>query len=350
MYCDVCDTYVMKKIGVAVLGYGFMGTTHLRAWKMLDDCSVLYLWGRDKARLEEVATIHGVKPVLNYREILDDERVDVVDVCTPTFTHHRLVLDALEVGKHVLVEKPLALTLNDADEMIRAARKAGRKLMVAHVLRFFPDYMKVKELVDQGALGEIVSARAWRGGPAPEWSPWFLENQNSGGVAVDLAIHDVDFLIWVNGGVPTRVFAKIRNLTHIGRNVHDFALINLTFPSGAVAVVEASWAMPRTFPFTMKLELDGTKGVIQLDNQSPTPMKMWTAARVESFSPEVLPWKPGVHPFPLDPFYREVKHFVDCIREDKKPLTDAEESKKSLATCLAAVESASKGVPVGVMG
>lgn len=337
-------------IGVAVLGYGFMGTTHLAAWKMMEGCSVLGLWGRNRAKLEEAASRYGVEPITELDNILKNDKIEVVDICTPTYTHVELAVRALEAGKHVLVEKPMALNLGEADRMIRAARKNGRKLVVAHVLRFFPEYMRVKELVDGGHLGEITSLRAWRGGPAPEWSPWFMDLEKSGGVAVDLAIHDVDYAIWVNGGLPSRVYAKIVNLVHKEYRVHDFALITLRFPTGSIAVIEANWALPKTYPFTMKLEIDGSKGVVQLDNQTPIPLKMWTGDKVEGFAPETLPWKPGVHPFPLDPFYREIRHFVECIIQDRKPITDGEEARKSLATCLAAVESSEKGAPVTVGG
>jgi len=335
-------------IGVAVLGCGFMGKTHLAVWKMMDECRVVGIWSRNRKTLMETAAHYGVEPFTEFDNILKDDRIDVVDICTPTFTHAEFAVRALEAGKHVLVEKPIALNISDADKMINAANKNSRLLMVAHVLRFFSDYMKMKELVDAGALGEIVSLRAWRGGPAPDWSPWFMNLEESGGVAVDLAIHDVDYAIWVNESTPIRVYAKVGNLKHKKYNIHDFALINLRFPSGSIAVIEANWALPKNYPFTMRLEIVGTRGVATLDNQSSIPLKLWTDNNIEIFAPESLPWRPGVHPFPLDPFYREIRHFVECIKYDKKPMTNGEEAKKSLAVCLAAIESAQKGLPVNM--
>jgi len=340
----------MKKIGVAVCGYGFMGTTHMAAWRMLEDCRVVGLWGRDKSRALDVAARYGVKAYESYSDLLGDRDVEVVDICTPTYTHRKLAVEAMEAGKHVLVEKPMALSLMEADEMISASRRAGVKLMVAHVLRFFPEYMKAKDLLDRGEVGEIAVIRAWRGGPAPEWSPWFMDLGKSGGVTVDLAIHDVDFAVWVNGGMPSEVYAKVANLKHRSHDIHDYALIMLKFPTGSIAFIEANWALPNTYPFTMRLEVDGTKGMIHLDNQSPTPLKLWTGSSVEGFSPETLPWKPGVHPFPIDPFYREIRHFIECVKEDRKPITDGTEARKSLEVCLAAVRSSSEGRPVHLGG
>jgi predicted dehydrogenase len=340
----------MKRIGVAILGYGFMGTTHLAAWKMMDDCRVLGLWGRDKSRLNDVASKYGVRPYESFSQIIDDKDVDVVDICTPTYTHRKLAVEAMEAGKHVIVEKPMALNLEEADDMISTSRRTGVKLMVAHVLRFFPEYMKAKDLIDQGLLGELAVIRAWRGGPAPEWSPWFMDLGKSGGVTVDLAIHDVDFAIWINGCMPSEVYAKVANLVHKSHDIHDYALIALKFPTGCIALLEANWALPKSYPFTMKLEVDGTKGMIHLDNQSPTPLRLWTESGVEGFSPETLPWKPGVHPFPLDPFYREIRHFVECIKEDRMPITDGVEARKSLEICLAAMRSAAENHPIRIGG
>jgi len=335
---------------VAILGYGFMGTTHLAAWRMIDDCTVLGLWGRDRARLNDVASKYGVRAYESFNQIINDKEVDIVDICTPTYTHRKLAVEAMEAGKHVIVEKPMALSLEEADDMISTSRRTGVKLMVAHVLRFFPEYMKTRDLIEQGLLGELAVIRAWRGGPAPEWSPWFMDLRKSGGVTIDLAIHDVDFAIWINKCRPSEVYAKVTNLIHQPYDIHDYALITLRFPTGCIAFIEANWALPKSHPFTMKLEVDGAKGMIHLDNQSPTPLRLWTEAGVEGFSPETLPWKPVLHPFPLDPFYRELRHFVECIREDRNPITDGVEARKSLETCLAAVRSAAENLPIKLGG
>jgi len=334
------------KLGVAVLGYGFMGTTHLSAWKYIEECELKAVMGRTLEKVKKVAEKFGIDAYNNFEELLKRDDIDIIDVCTPTSTHAKYAIASMEAGKHVFLEKPIALSLKDADAMIESAKKNKVKFMVGHVLRFFPEYMKIKELVDQGMVGEPVIARAFRGGPIPEWSPWFLDKSQSGGVAVDLAIHDVDFLMWIFNQRVERVYAKVERLVHKDITAEDYALITLRFEKGGIALVEANWALPKQFPFTMKFEVDGTKGMIVSDNQSPVPVKLITNETTAGFAPETLPWRPAVHPFPIDPFYRELKHFVECIREDKTPMTSGEVARKSLEVCLAALKSAELNAPV----
>jgi len=330
-----------------MVGYGYMGGMHYDALKLIDEARVVGVWGRDPSSTKEFASKRGIKAYASLEEVLKDKEVQIVDVCTPSHTHADFSIRALDAGKHVFVEKPMALSLREADDMIDAVDRSGRKLMVAHVLRFFSDYMRMKEMVDAGAIGDITMGRAFRGGQLPPWTlSWFKDMKKSGGVVLDLSIHDIDFLIWSFNQPVTRVFAKVERLTHRDMTAHDYTLINMRFAGGGIAFVEGSFALPRQFPFTMKMELDGAKGMLQLDNQTPTPAKLFTADTSKGFAPETLHWKPTLHPLPLDPFYREIKHFVDCIVQDKRPLTDAQESRKCLEVCIAALRSAKEGAPV----
>jgi predicted dehydrogenase len=336
------------KLGVAVIGYGFMGTTHISAWRYIDDCEVRAVVGRNLEKAREVAKKYGIDAYNNIDEVLRRRDIDIVDVCTPTSTHASYSVASMSAGKHVFLEKPIALTLKDADAIIDASKKNKVKLMVGHVLRFFPEYMKAKELIDQGMIGEPVIARTFRGGPIPEWSPWFLDKTQSGGVAIDLAIHDVDYLMWIFNKRVERVYAVVKKLVHKEITAEDFALINLRFENGGTALVEANWALPKMYPFTMRFEVDGTNGMITLDNQSPVPVKLITNEIVGGFAPETLPWRPAVHPFPVDPFYRELKHFVESIKHDKTPMTDGEVARRCLEVCIAALKSAELNAPVNL--
>jgi UDP-N-acetylglucosamine 3-dehydrogenase len=336
-----------KKMGVAILGYGYMGSMHFDALKLVEEAPVVGVWGRNPASAKEFAKERSIKAYDSLEQVLRDDEVEIIDVCTPSDSHADFSIRGLEAGKHVLVEKPMALSLREADRMIDAVERTELKLMVAHVLRFFPDYMKMKEMVDAGAIGEIAVARAFRGGPLPPWTmSRFGDVKRSGGAVLDLSIHDVDFLIWSFDEPVTRVFAKAERLVHRDITAHDFALINMRFDGGGIALVEGSFALPRQFPFTMKIELSGTKGMLQLDNQTPTPVKLYTETITQGFAPETLHWEPTLHPLPLDPFYREIRHFVDSIIHDRKPMTDAEESRKSLEVGLAAFRSAKEHAPV----
>jgi predicted dehydrogenase len=334
------------KLGVAVLGHGFMGGMHLEGWKLMEDCEIKGIWSKNYSHARAAAKKLKVGSYEKLQEVLDDDGVDIVDICTPSFTHADYSVSVMKAGKHVLVEKPMALSLKEADGMIDSSKDNRVKLMVAHVLRFFPEYAKTKAIIDQGMIGEPVIARAYRAGAIPDWNSWFQDFEKSGGVAIDLAIHDIDFLMWCFDAPVIRVYAKVERLVHKKITAHDFALINMRFEGGGIALVEASEAVPKQFPFTMKLNIDGTKGTVQLDNQTPVPVKLILNDRIQGFSPESLPWKPSVHPFPVDPFYREIRHFVNCLRENTKPLTDGESSRKSLEVAIAALKSAKRRAPV----
>lgn len=341
---------VTSELGVALLGYGFMGSTHLLSWRLIEGCKVIGVWGRNASRLNSFCEEYGVEAFHDLDKLLRDERVDIVDICTPTYTHHELTVMSIEAGKNVIVEKPIALSLNEADDMISKSRRAGVKFMVAHVLRFFPDYKRVKELVEQRSIGNVASLRAHRVGPAPSWSSWFLDKNKSGGVVIDLAIHDIDYFVWLMRSMPVSVYAKVTNLVHKDHDVDDYALITLVFPDGAVGFIEASWAMPSSFPFTMKLEIIGDNGMLQLDNRLSIPLRMWTSKGEETFSPESLQVRLGGQFLPLDPFYRELSYFAKCVKEDIDVEMSGEEARKSLLLAIAALKSSHSNAPVTVSG
>ena len=152
--------------------------------------------------------------------------------------------------------------------------------------------------------------------------------------------------MWCFNEPVARVFAKTGHLVHKQVTSHDFALITMRFEGGGIALVEGSFALPKQSPFTTRLDINGTKGMVQLDNQTPIPVRLMTDEANQTFAPETLPWKPAIHPFPVDPFYRELQHFVDSVRNNTKPLTDGETSRKSLEVCLAALKSAELHEPV----
>ena len=257
-----------------MVGYGFMGTTHLKSWSLIPEAQVLGIVGRHKAKAQQIAKKYKAMVYPSIESALKKSEIDVVDICTPTFTHTPIAILAAEAGKHILIEKPIALTLRDADAMIRAAEKSRVKFMVAHCLRFFAEYMKVKEIVSQGTIGEPVMARAHRLGTLPRWGRdnWLSDENKSGGVAVDLAIHDVDFLRWCFSDEVRRVYGSANRLVKKGGTSSDHALMILRFEQNGIAHVEASWAVPDQAPFTTYFELAGTKGWLNVDNSSTVPI------------------------------------------------------------------------------
>jgi len=334
----------LKKMGVVVVGYGFMGEVHLNAWSLIPEAKAVALVARHPNRAKRVAKKFKTRVFSDLDRAMKETNVDIVDICTPTFTHKEHVMNAVKARKQVIVEKPFALTLKDADEMIVAARKARVKLMVAQCIRFFAEYAKIKELVSQGAVGEPVISRALRAGPLPTWGErsWFTDPKKSGGVGIDLAIHDIDFTRWCFDDRVKHVYARIGRLVHKKGICDDHALIILRFEHDGIAHIQASWAVPTQYPFTYYFEIAGRKGFISVDNHSVAPITIMSDGKVEKLSPETLPSVPGM-PFPIDPYYREIRHFVDSVLENKEPMTNGEEAGKSLEIALAAIRSSKTG-------
>ncbi len=210
----------MVRVGIA--GIGFMGVTHYKALKQVEGAKVTAIFTRNPKKLAGdwrevkgnfgeaggVEDLTGVKRHDTLEVLLSDREVDLVDLCLPTDLHPPAALAALAAGKHVLVEKPIALTVADADEMIAAAERAGRLLMVGQVLRFFPEFAYLYQCKDRGEYGDLLAAHFKRVISRPSWSGdnWFADAARTGGAVVDLHIHDADFVRHLLG-MPDEVSA-----------------------------------------------------------------------------------------------------------------------------------------------
>jgi predicted dehydrogenase len=210
----------MVRVGIA--GIGFMGVTHYKALKQVQGAQVTAIFTRNPQKLAGdwqgvkgnfgeaggVEDLTGVKRRDTLEVLLTDPEVDLVDICLPTDMHAPAALAALAAGKHVLVEKPIALTVEDADEMIAAAERAKRLLMVGQVLRFFPEFAYIRQCMDRGEYGDLVAAHFKRVISRPNWSGenWFADASRTGGAVVDLHIHDADFVHHLLG-MPEEVSA-----------------------------------------------------------------------------------------------------------------------------------------------
>ncbi|MEA3485508.1 MAG: Gfo/Idh/MocA family oxidoreductase, partial [Candidatus Aerophobetes bacterium] len=188
-------------VKVAILGAGFMGSMHAECYNNLSNAKLSAIADTDLARAEKLAKKYGVKAYSKPEELFKEKDIEIMDICLPTFLHKEYVIKAAQARKNILCEKPIALKVEDAEEMIEAANKVGVKFMVAQVIRFWPEYIKLKEIFDKGSLGEIVSISCTRLSPTPTWAwnSWLLDSEKSGGALLDLHIHDTDFLLYLLG-------------------------------------------------------------------------------------------------------------------------------------------------------
>jgi predicted dehydrogenase len=329
----------MLRIGI--VGTGFMARTHAQRYADRDDVEVGAVVSRsdpDGFIEEHAPNADGyVDSGLMYR----DGDVDAVDVCTPTHTHVDEVLVAADDGVDVFCEKPLARTLDGAEAIADAVAEAGVTCMVGHTLRFMQPYVGMKRRIESGAVGEVGTARARRLSPFPDWGTenWFADFEKSGGVLLDLAIHDLDYLRWVLGAVD-RVFARTRRID--GR---EHATLTLRFADDAVGYVEASQAEPASRPFTTALEVAGDDGMVELELAEDPEQPYADPGPYEQYVRDDEP--PSIEsPLERDAYGREVAAFVDAVRGDREPPVTVHDGIEAMRLSLAAIESAERGEPV----
>ena len=255
-------------IGVAIIGGGFMGQTHAAAWASQGGhAQVVAVSSRTLEKAERVAAACGAEPTDDLYAPLARDDVDVVDICLPTPLHREAAERAFAAGKHVLLEKPIALTLEDADAITAAAERAGKLLVVGLVLRFWPEYAELRRIVESGELGRPLAASAQRLSPPPGWNDWMIDAARSGGVCVDLMVHDFDTLSALLGA-PRRVFARALRSGPYGAAQHCHAVVEF---AGGEAIVEGGLMQPDSYPFSSNLRVLCERGVVEYPFSAAPP-------------------------------------------------------------------------------
>ncbi|MEW6046549.1 MAG: Gfo/Idh/MocA family oxidoreductase [Bacillota bacterium] len=330
----------MGALKVAILGAGFMGEVHFHAWQALasrgvEVVAIARLGDEPRAWLGDrppAAVYHGFERALEARGI------DIVDICLPTPLHRRAIEMAAAAGKAVLCEKPLARTAQDAEAAVETVRRHDVPFMVAHVVRFFPDYRLAREVALHGEIGQARSARTFRGGALPAWNTWMRDEAESGGVILDMLIHDIDFLRWVFGPIA-RVHAVA---TAVGDAGGQHAALLMRFKNDAIAMAEGAWSYPPGSPFQTEGELAGTAGLIQWSSRDSVAVRLFRDA--ERMIEARLP----ASPLEPDPFQLEIEHFLDHVTQKAPLAITPEDAAAAVRVAEAATRSAREGKPVEV--
>lgn len=253
---------------VGLIGAGMISHAHVPGWLHLGaDVSV---YSHDGA--SALAARYGVSAAGSLDELLDT--VDVVDIVTPTATHVELALAAIERGKHVVCEKPLARTPEAAARVADAAKAAGVTLFPAHVVRYFPEYVRLRRSIQSGRIGRPAVARLRRQSSAPAM-PWFHDEQASGGIVMDQMIHDLDQAEWLLGPA-TDLFARSRTLAE-GSTTVTAAHVVLTHASGAISVATGTWGSS-ALPFSYAFDVAGDEGVLRFDSATTDSRRTYVAS------------------------------------------------------------------------
>ncbi|WP_372805760.1 Gfo/Idh/MocA family protein [Pontiella sp.] len=296
-------------IRVGIIGMGFMGGVHFRNWQALDDAQVVAVCDANpiagKAKQGNIDTgdselnLDGVAVFTDVADMLATETLDAVSIALPTHLHKSVTIQCLEAGVHVLCEKPMALSVEDCDAMIAAASAAGKQLMVAQCIRFWPAYAWLKSVVESNAFGAVKVADFSRLTYAPAWSDasWISDPSKSGGMALDLHIHDLDYIQYLFGP-PAAVES---DCAYLENGVPGHSVTRVDYGAGKVVTATASWMMPKSFGFSMAFKVVFEKAAVVLDGNGVTVYP----AEGEAYAPEI---EPG------DGYRGEIEYFASLVK------------------------------------
>ena len=337
-----------KKIKAGIIGSQFISHIHALSLKRCPEAEVFAVASPTSGNVRDFAAKHDIPHFFtDYKKMLAMPEVDMILVGAPNDRHCQITLDAAAAGKHVVMEKPLCLNLADADRMIDACRKAGVKLMYAEELCFAPKYVRLKQLLDSGALGTPTLIKQSEKHDGPHASHFWDVTRSGGGVTMDMGCHAIEFFRWMLGRPPIKsVYAQLSTQVHQDKTEgDDNALIILEFANGVVALAEESWT--KMGGMDDRAEVHGSKGVAYADLHHGNAIETYSAEGYDyavekagstkgwSFTIYEEEWNYG--------FPQEMAHFVDCVRNDKPPLVTGEDGRMVLEVIFAAYESARTG-------
>ena len=323
-------------LSIGIIGTGRMGERHALAYEKIHNANLIGFADIMPEQSQKLAEQFGKK---NYSvdEILDDKSINAIHVCTPNTSHFETTLKVIRAGKHVLVEKPMALSLNECDDMISESKKSGMNLMVGHTYRFYPSSLKVQQLLDTGNLGQIKLVTSYSldpgflqgKGKTPNWA---LSKEMGGGVFFD-AIHAIDlFRSWFHSEI-SEVYVPIMDKIYDEFTAEQMGLATLRFENGIVGTimpVSPTWGIRDNSTIII-----GKKGVISVTYGEEVKLgqKEWEEFDFQYRS------RPVNHEHNLQGFINEISEFVKSIEENRSPLVTMEDGRKNLQVVLSMYES-----------
>ncbi len=338
-----------EQIKVGLIGCGNIGAGgHLPAYAHIPETKLVAVCDAVEELAHAAAERSGAMAYTDYRRLLEQEDIEMVDLCVPTYIHAQLAVEAMQAGKHVLCEKPMAHTLEAADAMIEAAQANGVKLMIGQVRRFDHRYASIKAQIDAGKVGRPVFIRRAERQflPFPP-DAWQWDPRRGGGVILDIGVHATDLFRWLLGQEAVEVYAVAKSVREAARAAgsYDHAMITCKFNGGGVGFAEASWAYPQGFGGALYAQLDvvGTEGKIQYSDKDTNPMLIYTTEKGHEL-PRYFRFMSTTE----YAFEEEIRHFARCVIEGREPLVSPQDARAALEMALAAQRSAETGKPVSL--
>jgi predicted dehydrogenase len=342
-----------NKVRVGLIGSGFISAIHADSLKRCADAELTAVASPSPGKAAAFASKHGMAHhFTDYRQLLALEEIDMVVIGIPNDLHLDCTLAAAAAGKHIVLEKPMCLNLAEADQMIEACRKANVKLMYAEELCFAPKYVRLKQLLDSGALGQPVLIKQSEKHDGPHAAHFWDVNRSGGGVTMDMGCHAIEFFRWILGRPPVKsVYAQMGTHVHGDKTRgDDNAVLILEFANGVTAVAEESWT--KLGGMDDRAEIHGSKGVAFADLLHGNAIETYSATGYDyavekagstvgwSFTIYEEIWNYG--------FVQEMEHFVQCVKNDLQPIVTGEDARAVMEILFAAYESAGTGRKVSL--
>lgn len=339
----------MQRTKVVILGAGFITDIHMESYhRFVPEAEVIAVYARNIKKAKAFAEKYQIPAWFdNLDEAIACDGCEVVDICLPNYLHSTAALKAAAAGKHIIIEKPLAITLEEADAMIAACKTAGVKLMYAEELCFAPKYERVRQMVKEGAIGEMYMLKQSEKHSGPH-TDWFYDiNFSGGGVLMDMGCHAIEWFRWMtNNALIKSVYASMSTVLHKERTKgEDNSVMIIEFEHGVTAIAENSWA--KHGGMDDKSEVYGTGGVVYADlfmgNAAISYSKVGYQYAMEK-ADTTVGWSFTVFEEVFNQGYpHELKHFIDCVQHDKQPLVTGEDGRAVLEVIYAAYASAKEG-------
>jgi predicted dehydrogenase len=341
----------VKKINIGIIGTGWCGGIRSETCAASPYVSDLHIAEIKEDRLKEVADkTKAATATTDYQTLLANKSIDAIIIsATPETTHYPMAKESLLAGKHVLLEKPIALELSEADELIALAREKSLWFTIGYSQRFNPKFAYVKRSIDEGSIGQPVSALVSRHitrnlgrkiGGRIKLSPAAME-----------ATHDIDFVLWCFAPRrPVRVYCQqVRKIMQPTHNVPDCAWIVVTLDDGCVFTIGAGWVLPPAYPnfSSTWIEMVGTEGAIMVDD-THRDVSLNTMKRGIEFPISTMPGEKVAHVY-AGPMEAETIHFLECVAWGRQPLVTAEQARMVMQVYQAADQSAEEGRPVDIV-
>ncbi|MEM2179152.1 MAG: Gfo/Idh/MocA family oxidoreductase [Candidatus Methanomethylicaceae archaeon] len=337
---------MIKKVLLGIIGCGFMGSLHAKVLSTIPLCKIVAVQDVNENRAKSLAKMLKADYYKDIRSLLKRKDLDAVIISTPDHLHKDPAVISAEEGKHILLEKPIATSIEDAKAIIDAAKKHNVKLMVGHILRFDSRYYSIKTAIEEGNIGKPIMLYARRNAPITE----ARRLQGRVHVALYLAIHDVDLALWYIKDEVSHVFAEdLYGKVYEEMQTPDFNFMLISFRGGTLASIECGWGLSENWSKwvtpkkwrgfgDVQMEVIGTEGSIYLNYH---PMCLYACDSEGWKFPDTLHW-PIVHDEVSGSLLNQDLHFLKCILEDKIPLVRGEDGLAALKVVLAAIQSASK--------